>query len=658
VAQQAAELYGRGKIIRFVTECLERPGTPVTPPLLLLLGPRGSGKTALLRRLGSQLGDGAPTAWLDFARDPDASPLTVLLEITRGFSLRVARVGVIQFPLLKVAFSALSLDPDDKATAAEQLERRLSGAEKQSTQVLRDMVQQSGKLLPPEQQSVLAETATVVSWLLSGISGRRRHKHLHWYAAMLGPGDGTELGPLLALHDLWRSDEPGDRRRVWTVLCSAMLADLRADFNDFSWRHGQRTTNCLLLLDNTDTAAGMSLLEALAECRRADPAQVDPLVVVAVQGTTPVPDLAVGVPIPATGEEMQHAAWLAAARRRDHPSPWCTVSLTDLAEDHVRALVKSAVFGKARRDAEFVHALTGGHPDATAGLARGLGLADGGFDPRGVLGLPADGEEPGHAGERSPTVEDHLFGRLRPDWASDVDVAAMAVCAATPGLSRVAAASVFRYLGWQDVDVRDVRDQLLELMWVGETAGDRLVIRPWPRLLLTRRLARDEALWQDTHNGYLSYFSGANDGAAVQYHKLALTTLPGPGNLAEVAGYLHAQLAPRRPAADWNALLVAITAAPARLCGPADGWRAADQRDVVKQLAGRREPGDSLRAVNRLAAARWLAADRLFDPARRLARLVADEYYELARLVEGDTEVFYAESDRFRRIAVDWEDRP
>jgi hypothetical protein len=398
VAQPTAELYGRGKIIRFVTECLERPGTPVTPPLLLLLGPRGAGKTTLLRQLGGQLGDGTPTAWLDFARDPDASPLTVLLEITRGLSRRVARVGVIQFPLLKVAFSALSLDPDDKATAAEQLERRLSGTEKQSTQVLRDLVQQSGKLLPPEQQSVLAETATVVGWLLSGISSRRRHKHVTWYAAMLGPGNGTELGPLLALHGLWRSDDPADRRRVWHVLCSALLADLRADFNDFSWRHGQRTTNCLLLLDNTDTAAGMSLLEALAECRRANPGLADPLVVVAVQGTTPVPDLAVGIPIPATGDGLRHADWLADARRRDHPSPWCTVALTDLSADHVRALVKSSIFGKARRDAEFVHALTGGHPGATAGLATKLGLATGGFDPRGVLGLPAADEQPGPRG--------------------------------------------------------------------------------------------------------------------------------------------------------------------------------------------------------------------------------------------------------------------
>jgi hypothetical protein len=222
----------------------------------------------------------------------------------------------------------------------------------------------------------------------------------------------------------------------------------------------------------------------------------------------------------------------------------------------------------------------------------------------------------------------------------------------TPELRQVACSSVFRYLSWPDVDVRDVRDLLLGLMWAEETPGNELVVRPLPRLLLTRRLARDDGLWRDVHQGYLSHYSGARNTVAVQYHYLALATLPGPGNLGEVAGYLDAELAPKRPAAEWNAMLGAITAAPNRL-DPVG-----DQRDAVKQLAGRGEPGDRLRAVTRLVAARWLAGDRLFDPAHRLARLVADEYFELARLVEADTEVFYMESNRFRRIASEWEDTP
>jgi hypothetical protein len=314
-------------------------------------------------------------------------------------------------------------------------------------------------------------------------------------------------------------------------------------------------------------------------------------------------------------------------------------------------MVKSTVLGKARRDADFVHALTGGHPAAARELTSRLGLAPAGFDPRFVLGArPAD--QVSRAGEESPTVEGDILALLRPDWVTDSDLDAMAVCGATPELRRAACSSVFRYLDWRDIDVRNLRDMLLGLGWVTGTAEDGLAIRPLPRLLLTRRLARNADLWRDAHHGYLAYYGGVHDMTAVHYHNLALTTLAEPGNLGAVAGYLDKNLPPQRPAAEWNEAVKAITAAPNRLAV------VGDQRDAVKWLAGPRESGDRLRAVTRLVAARWLVHDRLLDPARRLARLVADEYYELARLAEGDTEAFYEESDYFRRIAGEWEDRP
>jgi hypothetical protein len=152
------------------------------------------------------------------------------------------------------------------------------------------------------------------------------------------------------------------------------------------------------------------------------------------------------------------------------------------------------------------------------------------------------------------------------------------------------------------------------------------------------------------HWAFSSHYDGITDQSAALYHRLALTTLAQPGGLHEVAEYLDQRLADQVAPADWNDLLTAITAAPNRLV-PAGGQHAA-----VKQLAGNREPGDRLRAVTRLVAARWLFGDRLFDPAHSLASLVADEYQELDALAEGDTETFFRAAEQFRRIEHTWGD--
>jgi hypothetical protein len=55
--------------------------------------------------------------------------------------------------------------------------------------------------------------------------------------------------------------------------------------------------------------------------------------------------------------------------------------------------------------------------------------------------------------------------------------------------------------------------------------------------------------------------------------------------------------------------------------------------------------------------ARWLYHDRLFDPRRRLARLLAREYYELAQLTNEDSNALFSEASHFRKVAHDWEDR-
>jgi hypothetical protein len=322
-------------------------------------------------------------------------------------------------------------------------------------------------------------------------------------------------------------------------------------------------------------------------------------------------------------------------------------------------MVTSHVLGAAWRDVDFVQSIGAGNPFAVRHLTRQLTLAGPDFDPRQVL---------------TRQIEDELLAGLRQAWLGDRDLLAMAVLAATLRPRPRAAASVFKSLRWTDVtdadaeeayvNELDIRNLFLSLMWGLDE--DWLAIRPLPRLLLMRLLARDRTLWDRTHEGYLTYYrtQAVLDHVAEHHHLLALTTSSSGGNVGKVAAYLEKQFGMLNPS-EWNAVLAAIATAPNRLSLADDGHHhtgeaplfAGDPEDAVRRLAGVASPDDRLRTITRLVTARWLYNDRLFDPRRRLARLLDREYYELAQLTDGDSDAFYREVSRFRKIARNWEDR-
>lgn len=658
-------LYGREKVFAFVAASLERAGNPRTPAATLIVGQCGAGKTVLLEQIEERHRNSAPTARLDLAGDQDATPLTVMLTISKALSRRVARVGVIPFPLLRLGICALSLDPHGAVAPADQLDRRLGGHD-QPGQELLGAAARAAELLPPGKKAVVTEAAALAGWVCSGISGRRLGKHLSWYSAALpGQDDGTPLGPLVGMHKKWQlargaggGQGPAGvaRREVWEVLCSALLADLRADFNEFRWRHGRRTTNCLLLLDNADTDAGQIFLEALAKARMPRPGQTDPeadpLMLAAAQRSMPGPGLQVGEFCLDSDDALQHGGWTEARQQRGQPPGWCPVMLTDLSASLVQGMVRSTVLGQSWRDADFLQDITGGHPAVTRLFAERLSAAPPGCDAPRALGIPAAPDAAGAADASLAAgaclaADDDLIGLTTPDWVTGTDLDKMAVCAATPGVPGTACTSVFGYLGWAAGDVPRARDMMLSLMWADQDAGGGQVIQPLPRLLLTRRIARDEARWQDVHYGYQSHYDGIGDWAAGHYHRLARATPAKPGDLQAVAGYLDGYLDGQRAPSEWNDTLAKITAAPNRLA-------TADVYGAVNELGGIRKPGDRCRTVARLIAARWLYRDRLLDPAHSLAQLIADEYRELAALTKGNTEAFFQVADQFRRIARIW----
>jgi hypothetical protein len=667
VTNKDIELYGRGKILRFVSDGLKPSRDRDTPPITLLIGPRGSGKSLLLDRLKADHRTSSPTARLDFGRSPDASPEAVMLDIGYQLSPGLPRVGKVRFPLLGIGLLAVSLDPESRSSPTEQLDQLVNNRGKVTGRMLANLGKQVGTLLPtPEYQSIATEVGAALGWIVDGINRHRVGDYLTWYANNVGRGNGTRVGPLLLMHEWWRAAHTPDgtaaRGELLRALCAALLADLRDGFNRAGLMHGLRTTNCLLLLDNSDSDTGSEFLQTLAECRRLAPGEPDPLSVVAAQGRWPEVYPAVGPPILPADESLNYADWLTAAKRQETPgSPWYPVLLADLDTANATSMVTSHVLGAAWRDIDFVQDISGGSPFAVRELATQLNLAGTGFDPRRVL---------------TRQLEDELLARLRPAWLGDRDLLAMAVFAATLRPTLRAAGSAFKSLRWTGVadgdadetylNELDIRDLFLSLMWARDGGEDWLTVRPLPRLLLMRLLARDGALWDQTHEGYLAHYrtQAALDQVAEQYHLLAVTTLPSGGNVGKVATHLEKQFGAANPG-EWNAVLTAITTAPNRLRQVSDGQHqedgqpgfAGDPEEAVRRLAGVASPDDRLRTITRLVAARWLYNDRLFDPRRRLARLLDREYYELAQLTDGDSDVFYREVSGFRKIARNWEDR-
>jgi hypothetical protein len=670
MAQQSVELYGRGRVLRFVTDALERSGERDTPPLVLMTGPRGSGKTVLIDRIETDNKAGWPTARLDFALKPDATPAQIMLAIGTELHRHTPLVGKIQIPLLGMGISALTLDSNKSSSPEEQLDGRLRTGRIGTS--FASVAADAAKLLPsPEQQAMLTEAGALLGWIVDGFKGRQLGARMAWYKRNFDPGDGTRYGPLLELYARWciavndreKAEVRGNARRdVWRALCEAFLADLRSEFDRATLRHDKRTANCLLLLDNTDATIGVEFLETLAECRRLAMDQTDPLLIVAAQRIRPKLRPPVGPPIGAAEEKLSYAVLRTATRDPEAPAaPWYPVRLTELSVENLEKIVTSHLLSSSWHDQQFVHEVTGGHSAAVERLAGVLRRARPGSDLRDLV---------------TPVVEDSLLEDLRPARLDDRSLGAMAVFGATLHPQPNPAAKVFAVLGWADVNELDVRDRFLDLMWASDEGG--FTIRPLPRLLLTRWLARDASMWDDVHEAFLAHYRPreTSDPDPVCYHQLALiTSLPGNG-LDAIAAHLDRRLpdAATGVSRDWDKVssarrweesLSGITTAPNRLRQSVSELAAKigtpdlhpEARDVVMQLAGISVAGDRRRIVARLLAGLWLYNDRLFDPKHTLAGLIAREYLQLAQVTPGDNEVFYGRASHFRQIAREWEDR-
>ena len=657
-------LYGRGRVVDFVGEGLKRRGVPGRQlPLVLLAGPHGSGGTALLDRLRERYGPDCLCVHLDLASAQGADD--VVLALMQGLRRRVPGIRPISFPRLRLAFKALNFPQDGGGRAA--FDAYMDATDHGAADGVQNWANRASVLLrTPEQQFLAAVVARTASWLLSGFDHRGERTALRWHAENGISSGGTGYDPLWELYGRQRVATDSASRHVEKTLCAALLADLRTDFNARSLAHGQRRSNCLLLLDNAGGNAGERVLDLLAQCRRESAKAgdgADPALIVAVLRGRML--RRAGTAIESTDDRL----WF--ANPSAYPDGWLPVRLTDLGAADVVDLTSSAILGDSRRDANFIHAVTGGHPEATALLAMLLARpqatrADLSGLLESELQLNWDLPGPRVPGALDIRVADHLLRRIFPDRLSIRDdgtleadgnanelLDAMAVCTVTPGLRLGASQKVLDAMGWSGRTAIDVRSQLEEALWIEPPPAPGSAeprAHPLLSLLLRHWLARDTQKWRGVHQGYMAHYSRQQDAALRHHHALALVEPRHTEHLAEVARFLDEDLERSDPQ-DWLRNLCTVTGAPNRLHGPRD------PRVIVTTLAGPTQPGERRRVITRLAVLRWLSRDRLFDPGWQLAQPAAAELENLAQLRTPDDEALFEEAARWRHIARTWEDQ-
>lgn len=283
VVVRSERVYGRKPLIRLVRDLMAREEVNGSLrnqrlPILVVEGFRGAGKTALLSTLVELLDQRVPYARLDFEVSRHASVPQVLSALAFELSRKCGRYGVLQFPRLIVGqlVMRLELDLTNHAQACQQVVAALERERGVDTfrdvlvetagNVLTTMGRGSGLPVEPPSRYVLGLT---LKWLTARAPGRLvLGPFQDWY----GHRDlGLTNDSVDVLVDLNRwardSEDEDDQQRVDDLLWAAFLADLRTEF-DRGRRADERSLNCVVLLDNADTALGRRFLDQLVRARR------------------------------------------------------------------------------------------------------------------------------------------------------------------------------------------------------------------------------------------------------------------------------------------------------------------------------------------------------------------------------------------------------
>ncbi|HEX8870246.1 MAG TPA: hypothetical protein VF821_31575, partial [Lentzea sp.] len=575
---------------QLVGELVRRPGRRSRPlPIVVALGPRGAGKTALLHAIEDSFAGHVPQVVLDFEKHPDVRPFEVFSKLAVGLSRHCPQFGRLPFPLVSLCSAVVARKPeaaigprvgDELREAIAQTSPTIGFATRIAD--LARSVSEAGSA--PE----LGGAVDVLVKLIAMAEGRRLSNRFR----KIGAGDARAV-----LTDLITAVGDGvDDEAVDKTFGKAFCADLRCAFDGWV-NSARRSANCLVLLDNSHLPAGQAFLSVLRQVRGEDP--------VAFVATSREWNASWRDRWQRPGIADEPGSGLPPPRRPDQAGgdaadderlsqDWYLVLLGELTEQDTTELAAS--------NASFVHRLTGGLPWAVRRVVAALPDSPSVRDKRSVLaGLAEESAKYLLQEFESLTEQDDLI-----------------TASAGRGIEFLADPKV---LGSEMAyGLGELRAPLVNNFWV-RREDERLVLNPWLRRVLLHLLAaRPEdhrASWTKVHT--LCRTRQEKHGSQVEalYHRLALEDVESV--VAHLSGPLDADdvLFDDKAGRRWLRDLDAITAAPNRL--PAD----LDPRDQVEQLIETVHHAKNARALSRLVAALWLYGDPLADPSRTLRQTIA-----------------------------------
>lgn len=649
-----------------------KPHPEQAPPLVLLTGRHGMGRSAVLDDLAAEYRGRLPSAYVRAVPPDDHSPapprqerqphtaasvVELLQELVCGLApglpsrrLSGRRSGRHPFRLLLPGLFAVSAwhpgEDDEGSDVCRRLARMLvacglGGGETPET---------LGRALAGDVDSQWASgegprrLTEVLVGLVETYAGRRAVEPVQtWYGEQQGeavsPGAHRPT-PLVRLgRRLHQGGVPG--RAAERTLVSAFLQDIATAYGPLQRANRERWP--LILLDDAHHPPGRRFVDLLLEDRaKQHRPYADHLVVVATRlGERPedAPDAA-QYTLPQLAGPAAESEW---QRKGTSPSAgMLVVPLSSLSRDDIQYLLDRTDATLHPHLAPAVHALTGGHPEASSMFCDAVLEAA----QEGVHVTPADLLDLRTPDGRYVTTA--LLERLLPHQRQRDGLVKL-----SPARSRSAAEELAEHLrrhGQAALDANAAADYLEAHEWQKYATPDGpLITHPLlERLLLTEaRRTMSVERWKQAHNCLAQHHrrtSEDGDSEHVQWHHMAA------GRAAKAASSLEErfELGKQRGAAGkWLTLLAYCATAPAAAEAPAPGIGAdgaagggaggMDERvriamgeyDAATGEAARRE---AVLPVTRLLHALWCLTEPHIEPDPGLCDIVGEELRSLSQL--------------------------
>ncbi len=639
-------LRGRSGIISLAEECLRLP-PEAERPVIMLLGPRGSGASEAHSALMERFGPEHPFAYVNLGGEQSLLPRYALALLARQLERKLPRYRRSHFPRLTLGLLAsdhqlrMTSLAEGRRTIRRELDAFQEQAEARYGDYLAAFFEVAGGAVGAPDGASTAALALLRDALRRGrrrLPGRKFTGSAAWYGGhrLLHSRDPWEA---LVELNLWRHEgDAHDLERLDRVLFSAFLEDLRSNAD-----RSFMPRSYLLLLDNSHTEYGRRFLDLLIRSRHDDAvvagAVCDPLTVVASANRW-LPRWG-----PATGDQWPWQLrgpdraslgdWEEHRPTRDSDDTWWyPLRLRDLNLDEVRIRMELELrhhpdLAPYTRLAPFVHRLTAGLPRAVSQVLEvfrqsDLPAEDGSEQDRWLRTLP---DRTLRSGEDTRPLAESALGHLLKGFDPGQRLA-LAECAAARDLSVGT-----RLLASGESLFGEIRDRWL-LLTPGTVTPS---LHPWLRRLLLWRLAGRPGDWDTVHELLAEHFRAEGRTMHEMYHRLASERID------EVTEYLVARF-PVVPAAQWISEFNIITAAPGRF--PAAGG----PLDLLAALAPENPPEAVTAAsvIRELITARWVWSDPLADPGRRLGGVLADGFNQLSRLRRNDIVALFNEAERYR----------